>query len=336
MPSIRVPVLSPICGLQGPSKKTIEHRDDFQVVCRRCGKFVIMLELSCELEINPLTRQRSLTPDDEYLLRYLPAYTRQMDNSGIVPELDTSNWRDFARAHATTSVTGKLSKLLEFVSTHSSRSGDRVQIDTELDYPLFDSNSPEEITELLDHLVSRGHLRRPTTHNDSRGYSLTIEGREYLDRATKSANDPAQTVPVVLTREFCFVKDPELRKILERDYQEIQRAYNARCWKSVIIISGGAIEAILTDLLLQNESRAKAVTKAPKQPDLTRWDLSDLINVSVELGLASHAIEKLSHSVREYRNLVHPGNEIRNKLTFDAEEAKIALEVLHIVHRELS
>jgi hypothetical protein len=132
------------------------------------------------------------------------------------------------------------------------------------------------------------------------------------------------------------VKDPKLRKILERDYQEIQRAYNAKCWKSVIIVSGGAIEAILTDLLLQHESRAKSATKAPKLQDLTRWDLSDLINVSVELGLASQATEKLSHSVREYRNLVHPGNEIRNKLTFDAEEAKIALEVLHIVHRELS
>jgi hypothetical protein len=100
------------------------------------------------------------------------------------------------------------------------------------------------------------------------------------------------------------------------------------CW--------GSIEAILIDLLLHQESKAKAATTAPKNPDIKRWDFADLIKVSVELTLVSQGVEKLSQSVREYRNLVHPGNEIRNNLTFGSEEAKIALEVLHIVHRDLS
>jgi hypothetical protein len=76
--------------------------------------------------------------------------------------------------------------------------------------------------------------------------------------------------------------------------------------------------------------------KAPRNTDPTKWDLSDLINVAVDLKLVRTGVEKLSHSVREYRNLVHPGNELRNKLTFDAEEARIAIEVLDMVHRELS
>jgi hypothetical protein len=147
--------------------------------------------------------------------------------------------------------------------------------------------------------------------------------------------DNIDGAPVTQTREFSFVKDMALRKILERDYQEIQRAYVATCWKSVIIVAGSEIEAILADLLLQHESRARASSTAPKKPQITSWDLADLIKVSVELNLINQGVEKLSHSVREYRNLVHPGNEIRNKLTFDAEEAKIAVEVLHIVHRDL-
>jgi hypothetical protein len=92
----------------------------------------------------------------------------------------------------------------------------------------------------------------------------------------------------------------------------------------------------LTDVLLQDPSLARRASKAPKDPDITRWDLSHLIEVCVELKLVSSGIEKLSHSVRAYRNLVHPGNEIRNKLMFDEEEARIALEVLHMVHRDLS
>ncbi len=152
----------------------------------------------------------------------------------------------------------------------------------------------------------------------------------------RTSIEPTESAPVTQVREFLFVKDAQLREVLERDYSEIQRAYIARCWKSVIILSGGAIEAMLLDQLVHDQANARASSKAPKEPDIMKWDLVNLIAVCVDLGYVSAGVEKLSHSVREYRNLVHPGNEIRNKLTFDAEEAKIALEVLHLVWRDLN
>ena len=147
------------------------------------------------------------------------------------------------------------------------------------------------------------------------------------------ADDPS---PVVEGKSFAFVSNTQLRKIVERDYLELQRAFVAQCWKSVIILAGGTIEAVLTDLLLAHEVEAKAATAAPNKSDLARWDLSDLIDVVVELKLVSAGSSKLSHPIREYRNLVHPSNELRNKLVFGPEEARIALEVLHILHRDLS
>jgi hypothetical protein len=152
----------------------------------------------------------------------------------------------------------------------------------------------------------------------------------------QSLLDDQESTPVTQVREFTFIKDLKLRSILERDYQEIQRAFIARCWKSLIILCGGAIEAILVDLLVQNQTKATTASNAPKEPDISKWRLSHLINVSVELSLVTPGAEKLSHSIREYRNLIHPGNEIRHNLMFDAEEARIALEVLHIIHRDLS
>ena len=156
-----------------------------------------------------------------------------------------------------------------------------------------------------------------------------------IGRLKISIEQPTE-IPVTENRQFAFMNNPNLRVIIERDYSEIQRAYIAQCWKSVIILCGGAIETILTDLLESNENTAKSSKSAPKEPDIKRWDLSQLIGVAVELKLVSTAVEKLSHSLREYRNLVHPGAELRNKLGFDAEEAKIAIEVLNIVHRDLS
>lgn len=147
--------------------------------------------------------------------------------------------------------------------------------------------------------------------------------------------EPLDT-PVTETRQFAFINDANIRNIVERDYDEIQRAYISKCWKSVLILCGGTIEAILTDLLISHDTEAKQAKSAPNKPDISRWDLSELINVAVELELVTEGVKKLSHPVREYRNLVHPGNEIRNKLRFNVEEARISLEVLNILHRDLS
>lgn len=148
--------------------------------------------------------------------------------------------------------------------------------------------------------------------------------------------DESKGTPVTETREFRFIAEGKLRVILERDYAEIQRAYVSECWKSVIILSGSAIEAILLDRLQTEAAKARLSSKAPRESDLARWDLAQLIDVTVDLWPDLAGVEKLSHSVRGYRNLVHPGNEIRTGLTVAREEARIALEVLNLVHRELS
>jgi len=104
----------------------------------------------------------------------------------------------------------------------------------------------------------------------------------------------------------------------------------------VVILSGGAIEAILLDLVVQRPDESLSANTAPREQDFYKWGLSDLIRVCVELGVVTASIEKLSHSVREFRNLVHPGVEMRKPLFFGKEEARIALEILHMLHRDLS
>lgn len=179
---------------------------------------------------------------------------------------------------------------------------------------------------------SHSHNGRSSYYNcpGIRSYISSVLGR------LKIAIDEPTTKPITEKRVFSFVNDSNLRSIIERDFAEVQRAYISECWKSVIILCGGTIEAILTDLLLQNSNNALSSSVAPKQRDITRWNLSDLIKVCVDLDLISHGVEKLSHPIREYRNLIHAGRELRENLIFDAEEARIAMEVLNIVYRDLS
>lgn len=148
--------------------------------------------------------------------------------------------------------------------------------------------------------------------------------------------ESAEPMPVTEHREFAFIRDSKLRSILERDYVEIQKAFVSECWKSVIILAGGALETILLDLVRRDEAKAKASRKAPTEPNVTRWDLAQLIDVSVDLKLVNPYVATVSDATRAYRNLVHPGAEVRTGLTFGAEEAKIAVTVLQVVHRDLS
>jgi len=75
--------------------------------------------------------------------------------------------------------------------------------------------------------------------NASDGYIFIL--RSYLAVALgklENLLDTTEKTPVTEVREFLFVKNFKIRAILERDYQEIQRAYIARCWKSIIILAG--------------------------------------------------------------------------------------------------
>ena len=148
--------------------------------------------------------------------------------------------------------------------------------------------------------------------------------------------DDSKQSPVIISKSFHFINDSELRRIIERDYREIQKGVISDSWKSVIIISGGSIEAILLDLLTKNLAVSQASTKAPAKTDLNKWTLNELIDVAVDTNLISSGIATLSHSVREYRNLIHPGVELRKGLKVEPEEGRIALSVLDMLIRDLS
>lgn len=144
-------------------------------------------------------------------------------------------------------------------------------------------------------------------------------------------------------RLFPFVQDAELRRIVERDDRELAQAVQSESWKTVLILTGGAIEGVLLDLLLQpdNEPRASRHRLAPRDKNqqtkpLDQWDLAHLIDVAHDLDLIKPNVKQFSHSVREYRNLVHPGLEKRSKMVVQESEARAAVNVLDMLHRDMA
>ena len=157
----------PICNTDADIQR-LGNRLAFTIECRRCGKYAIT-----EILLNVMPR---LEGEERRLLPYLSAYTRQSSARGLVRELDTANWRNLADAHTKTSVSLKVSKLLEFVASRSSFPGERVRIYGELDYPLIDAASSAELSYFLSHLEGLDHVQRDGNH-----YFLTMKGWERLE-----------------------------------------------------------------------------------------------------------------------------------------------------------
>jgi len=136
--------------------------------------------------------------------------------------------------------------------------------------------------------------------------------------------------------DFMFIKNEQIKKIFDNDYKELSKSYIEQNWKCVLILSGELIEAILLDQLLFREPDARQSTKVPDETNITKWCLSDLLNVAEDLDIIGSTHEKLSDAVRDYRNLVHPGKQISSVLKVEPQEGKIAFEILNILIRDLS
>jgi hypothetical protein len=162
----------PLCGFNAQVEST--HQDARSIECRRCGKFLITEGLLLALDIS------NLKEADRPLFSYLSAYTRQAYEREALAQLDLDNWRDAARAHQTTPVSQKAEKLLRLVADRSAHPGEQVEVDLNLDYPLVDASSHEEMRYLLDYLVERQYL---SSFGETGGPScwVTVPGWEHLE-----------------------------------------------------------------------------------------------------------------------------------------------------------
>lgn len=129
--------------------------------------------------------------------------------------------------------------------------------------------------------------------------------------------------------KFDFITDEKFRNILELDYEELTQCLESNSSKSVLILSGSIIEAILTDYFLNFPP------KEYNKKKILGLALYNLIELAKEARLISQSTKDLSSVIKNYRNLIHPGREIRKSETFDFDTAVVAKSLLNIIVKEI-
>ena len=139
---------------------------------------------------------------------------------------------------------------------------------------------------------------------------------------------------------FTFVDDSSLRTVLEEYHHQTLAALSSGSHLGAIVGCGSLVEGLLTWALLRKEQPARVSGRACKDKQgqvtpLQEWNLSNLIDVSVELGLMGQTAKQACWALKDFRNFVHPFNVLKQSARPDRALAMSAAAALIEVHRSL-
>ena len=120
---------------------------------------------------------------------------------------------------------------------------------------------------------------------------------------------------------------------------EIDRALEADAPLAVIFLVGSTVEGLLSELSMGHRPEFLASPAAPtskgKTKPLDQWKLSELIAVARERGVLSEDVAKHADQVRNFRNDIHPRQQLKEGFAPRIETARIAQQVLKGVLSDL-
>jgi hypothetical protein len=129
--------------------------------------------------------------------------------------------------------------------------------------------------------------------------------------------------------KFDFITSKDFRDSLEADETELRAAYEARAWKSVLVLSGSIVEALLIDYLLATTNPARS------KKDPLRLDLAEAIDICRAENALSQRSADLCSVIRSYRNLIHPGRSVRlSEPAPNKDTAAVALALAEMITDE--
>ncbi len=130
---------------------------------------------------------------------------------GTISELTVDNWRELARPHKSTPVSQKLMRFLEIVASGTSFPGKEVEVKADLDYPLLDARSGDEVNLDAENWAERGYLAFRLA-GSSLSCSITIKGWEYLESLGRGAGVQGRCFVAMW---FCAEMDQAYRRGIE-------------------------------------------------------------------------------------------------------------------------
>lgn len=149
----------------------------------------------------------------------------------------------------------------------------------------------------------------------------------------------AQTADDFLNHEFAIPNiqklpiEPLAIPIIESRLAEARKAMGAGAYLSVIFLCGSVLEAVLLGAAQKEPARFNKATASAKDGNggvkrFHEWSLAQFIDVACEIDLLKPDVKKFSHGLRDFRNYIHPYEQMSSGFTPDEHTAKLCFQVL--------
>ena len=129
--------------------------------------------------------------------------------------------------------------------------------------------------------------------------------------------------------------DETITGVLEQRLEEIKKCLNSKVALATIFLCGSTLEGILLGVATKNPQKFNSVTISPKDKhgkvlQFHKWTLSNFIDAAKENGFLNEDVKKFSHSLRDFRNYIHPYQQASQQFNPDEHTAKLCWQVLRV------
>lgn len=121
--------------------------------------------------------------------------------------------------------------------------------------------------------------------------------------------------------------------IIDGRLVEVRKTLTAGAYLSVIFLCGSVLEAVLLGAAQNEPARFNRAVASPKERDgcvrpFHKWSLAQFIDVACEVDLLKPDVKKFSHGLRDFRNYIHPYEQMASRFTPDEHTAKLCFQAL--------
>lgn len=173
------------------------------------------------------------------------------------------------------------------------------------------------------------------------GWELNKNGQNYIINLLNKI--PVSTKSI----EFSYIdfkktiKDNiQLAELLNSRVNEIEKNISVQAYLSAVIMMGSLLEGFLLYLMNKYTKQANQSRVVPKRQDgttkaINELKLFEMINIAHDLGWIKNNTKRFSHSLRIYRNLVHPYEQLKENEFPDRGTCDICVAVVNAGINEL-
>lgn len=122
------------------------------------------------------------------------------------------------------------------------------------------------------------------------------------------------------------IREQELQEILIKDIEECAINIATNQNKSAIILCGSILEAILLNCLLEKNIKKGIIGKTNK--NVKDMSLNELLLTAQNENIISKTTYNLSNFIKDYRNIIHPSNLLRNSFKISNERVMVIWNIL--------